>query len=375
MAPGIEGSIHNPEIKSHARKPTVFNGDQKTLEKFLRDSNIYVYANVKDFPNDTAKSQFLLSYIDGGEAESWKEFYIDTNIKQADGTYKWPKVEDLIKNLRDNFAKEDKVEESLRKLETMKQNGWTAEEIVNEFRILKAQAKIIDDSPLAVRMFWRVLNPSLAMKILTDIDKSNTLEDTKTAGGAVNKHGWFAKAIQYDQIYQDTRATQREDRRGNYNNNDNRNRNFWQAVQKGNERSWRNTKTTPYRDPNAMDISVITTTINTMTYEEWGEYLKKGLCTNCKQSGHLSRDCPKKNPWRSTSNGVGLPNYIRNQPSSGYSKKPDAKEVVKYICAINKEEQDELFEEVKKDNDLSMKGKDFWNGEWQAHRTLTLQIM
>jgi len=123
-----------------------------------------------------------------------------------------------------------------------------------------------------------------------------------------------------------------------------------------------------------MDIDVITTTINAMTYEERGKYLKKGLCFNCKQPGHLSRDCPKKNPWWSTSNGVGTPSHIQNQSSSGYSKKPDAKEVAKSIHAMNKEEQDELFEKVEKDDDLSMKEKDFWNRERQAHWTLTLQI-
>jgi len=204
------------------------------------------------------------------------------------------------------------------------------------------------------------------MKNLTDIEKSNTLEDAKTAATAtalstVSKHGWFSKAIQYDQIYQDAWAAQWEDCGGNYNNNNNnnnnRNWNFRQAVQKGNECSWRNTQTTPYRDPNAMDIDVVTTTINAMTYEERGEYLKKGLCFNCKQPGHLSRDCPKKNPRRSTSNGVGPPSYIWNQSSSGYSKKPDAKEVAKSIHAMNKEEQDKLFEKVEKDDDLSMKEK------------------
>jgi len=201
MAPGgVDDSIHNPGTRSHARKPDIFSGDRRTLEKFLRDSNIYVEANIKDFPDDASKSQFLLSYIDGGEAESWKEFYIDSNIKQADGNYKWPKAKDLIDNLRANFTKEDEVEESFRKLETMKQGNQTAEEVVNEFRILKARAKT-DDSPLSVQMFQRILNPSLAMKILTDIDKSNSLEDTTTAMNAVDKYRWFSKAIQYDQIY------------------------------------------------------------------------------------------------------------------------------------------------------------------------------
>jgi len=297
------------EAKGLARKPTVFSGDRKNLEKFIRDSSIYASANEKDLPTPQTKTQFLLSYIDGGEADTWKEYFFNRYVVQPNGSYHWPTPEEVIASLRANFTKEDEIEESLRKLETMKQGSRTAEEIINEFRILKARAKI-EDSPLTVRMFRRILNPSLAMKILTDADKPITLEDIHREDGTFYKYGWFSKAIQYDQIYRDARSAQNQDRGGNY---DNRNRNFRQAVQKGNERSsWRPTRVTPYKDPNAMDIDVVTTTINAMTYEERGEYLKKGLCFNCKQPGHLSRDCPKKNFRRSTSNSVEPPRYIQN---------------------------------------------------------------
>lgn len=72
--------------------------------------------------------------------------------------------------------------------------------------------------------------------------------------------------------------------------------------------------------------NIITAFINVMTYKEWGEYLRKGLCFNCKQPGHLSHNCLKKNPCWSTSTGVGLPSgYVQNQSLSGY-RKPNMKE-------------------------------------------------
>ena len=70
---------NNSDMKSHARKPSIFSGDRKTLEKFLWDCLIYISSNNKDFRTDEAKTIFVLSYIDGGEANSWKEFYV-TNL-------------------------------------------------------------------------------------------------------------------------------------------------------------------------------------------------------------------------------------------------------------------------------------------------------
>jgi hypothetical protein len=84
-------------------------------------------------------------------------------------------------------------------------------------------------------MFRRTLNPSLAMKILTDPMKGNTLENqimvtpAVTAAGqtpatptttTIDKYGWYAKAIQYDQIYREAHAAQQEDSRGSYRNRD-----------------------------------------------------------------------------------------------------------------------------------------------------------
>ena len=108
---------------------------------------VYIYSNKKDFADEEARVQF----IDGGEADSWKEFYLGTLVDR-DQNIHWPKVTELTDNLRENFAKEDQVEESLQKFKTMKQDRRTAEEIVNEFRILKSRAKIKDNA-LTVRMF------------------------------------------------------------------------------------------------------------------------------------------------------------------------------------------------------------------------------
>ena len=156
----VDTSLHNPftqtglnpnptnnsNTKSHAQKPLIFSRDRKTLEKFLRDCLIYISSNIKDFRTEISKSQFILSYIDRGEADSWRKFYVTNLPCNNNKNVTWPTVTELTDNLCENFAKEDQVEESLHKLKTMKQNGQTAKEVINEFRILKSCAKIQDNT-------------------------------------------------------------------------------------------------------------------------------------------------------------------------------------------------------------------------------------
>ena len=110
-----------------------------------------------------------------------------------------------------------------------------------------------------------------------------------------------------------------------------------------------------------MDINVITTTLNMMSYEEQGKYLKKGLCFNCKQPGHVSCDCPKpKNNGYSNNRTFNQRNDNRtfapqsnnqmftprnNNPfqNTNTIKKPGPQEINKMIRALTIEERDEMF--------------------------------
>ena len=108
-----------------------------------------------------------------------------------------------------------------------------------------------------------------------------------------------------------------------------------------------------------MDINVITMALNAMSYEERGEYLKKGLCFNCKQPRHVSRDCPKpkNNGYNCTFNQQNNNRTFaprsnnqmftsrNNNPfrNTNTTKKPGPQEINKMICALTIEERDEMF--------------------------------
>jgi hypothetical protein len=85
--------------RNHARKPDIFTRDRNKLKGFIRDSSIYVAANIHDFTTNELKTQFILSHIGGGEAESWKEHYYNTIITKTPGVYTWETSEELLTNL------------------------------------------------------------------------------------------------------------------------------------------------------------------------------------------------------------------------------------------------------------------------------------
>ena len=154
--------------------------------------------NTKDFPDDSSKVIFVLSYMDDGEAEKWKQDYIDNEV-YATGEYVWPKASDFYIKVKEASTFEDEKEESVRKLETLRQGNRNAEEMTNKFWLLVAKAGLDKDNQMLVCTYWCALNPQLTNKIMYSTDKPSTLKDT--GKGATLKKGWYSIVAQYDQIH------------------------------------------------------------------------------------------------------------------------------------------------------------------------------
>ena len=94
------------DAKTHLKKPTPFHGDKKLIKKFIQECDLYILGNLKDFPNDDSKVIFILSYMDDGEAEKWKQYYINNEVITA-GSYIWPKLAEFYAKVKEAFAFED----------------------------------------------------------------------------------------------------------------------------------------------------------------------------------------------------------------------------------------------------------------------------
>ena len=195
------------EAKTHLKKPTPFHGDRKLVKKFLQECELYIIGNTKDFPDDASKVIFILSYMDDGEAEKWKQYYIDNDIYTT-CEYVWPKVSDFYTKVKEAFTFEDEKEDSVRKLKTLKQGNRNTEEMTNEFQLLVAKAGLDEDNQMLICTYQHALNPQLANKIMYSTDKPSTLKDT--GKGATLKKRWYSIAAQYDQIHHEAQEAMKE---------------------------------------------------------------------------------------------------------------------------------------------------------------------
>ena len=86
----------------------------------------------------------------------------------------------------------------------------------------------------------------------------------------------------------------------------------------------------PRRDPNAMDIDALRP-------NERFELMKRGACFNCRQVGHLARDCPKKRTQNYRNLGNNAPRRQIQTP-----KKWTPKELHKEIRAMTAAEREDF---------------------------------
>ena len=186
------------EGKSYLKKPAPFDGTNKRSMTSSTHATYSLKEVPTNFPTDKQKIIFILSYMSEGEAQLWKKNYVETTIRQADGSYTWPTKAVFLAAFKAAFLNEDEKEESIRKLDYINQGNKTAEEYVNEFRLTVSKAGLPTNNNMIVRTFRKGLNKALATQIMYSDKKPNALEDTTL------KKGWYTIAIEFDRVHRDT---------------------------------------------------------------------------------------------------------------------------------------------------------------------------
>jgi Ty3 transposon capsid-like protein/Zinc knuckle len=247
-------------------QPKAFDGKRNELDDFVQDIQLYLAINDDVYDSDKKRIAYTLSFMSEGDAKSWKgQFLRNATTPTGVDLGTWAQ---FLTDLKAAFQPYDAPGDALEELTTLKMGNTSIEDHIAKYKILLVKSGVSDTSPSAIDYFRRTLNVPLQRKIMELPTPPTNLKE------------WYEWANRLDNNF---RKMQRIFGRGQTTTNNG----------KGKEeprRRWNFQR----KDPNAMDVDTITTTMNAMTVEEREKFMKEGLCFRCRKTGHISRDCPLK---------------------------------------------------------------------------------
>jgi len=139
-----------------------------------------------------AQMAWVLSYVQGGIAEAWKDNLLD---ELAKGESKVESAEQLFAKIRNNFGETLEEERKIEQLRTIEQGGRTCDKYVQEFKKV-TRGSGYEGKPL-IEEFKRGLNGAIRRK-LAEAEKLPT-----TIGE------WQERAVRLDRNQRQSRAEER----------------------------------------------------------------------------------------------------------------------------------------------------------------------
>jgi hypothetical protein len=142
----------------------------KRRKNHLSVQKIYLLANGDVYPTDLDKVLFMISYMNEGDVNSWKEEFFDTAEQTAAqtrgakinlGTY-----DDLIKKNVEDFSPYDAPKDAIYEMKELKMGNSSIEEHVSKFKMLVTKSKLAKND-MVVEYFRESLPIALQKNILS----------------------------------------------------------------------------------------------------------------------------------------------------------------------------------------------------------------
>jgi len=111
-------------------RPQVFSGKMEEVSTFVNAAQLYIRMKMT---KEVAATQvaWVLSYVQGGIAEAWKDNLLD---ELAKGESEVESAEQLFAKIRNDFGETSEEERKIEQLRAIKQEGRTCDEYVQEFK-------------------------------------------------------------------------------------------------------------------------------------------------------------------------------------------------------------------------------------------------
>jgi len=169
----------------------VFSGKIEEVSAFVNAAQLYIRMKMME---EVAATQvaWVLSYVQGGIAEAWKDNLLD---ELAKGKLEVDSAEQLFTKIRNNFGETSEEERKIEQLRTIKQGGRTCDEYVQEFKKV-TRGSSYEGRPL-IEEFKQGLNKAIRRKLAE-------VEEPPTTIGE-----WQERAVRLDRNQRQSRAEER----------------------------------------------------------------------------------------------------------------------------------------------------------------------
>ena len=161
-------------------KPQVFSGKIEEVSTFVNAAHLYIRMKITE-EAATTQVAWVLSYVQGGVAEAWKDNLLD---ELAKGESEVESAEQLFTKIRDDFGETSEGKRKIEQLRTIEQGRRTCNEYVQKFKKV-ARGSSYKRRPL-IKEFKRGLNGGIRRKLAEAEEPLTTIGE------------WQEKAVRLD---------------------------------------------------------------------------------------------------------------------------------------------------------------------------------
>jgi len=172
-------------------KPQVFSGKMEEVSVFVNTACLYIRMKMTE---ETATTQvaWVLSYVQGGIAEAWKDNLLD---ELAKGESEVESAEQLFTKIKNDFGETLEEKRKIEQLRTIEQGERTCDEYVQKFKKVARGSGYKRRS--LIEEFKRELNGSIRRKLAE-------VEELPTTIGE-----WQERAVRLDRNQRQSRMEER----------------------------------------------------------------------------------------------------------------------------------------------------------------------